>query len=403
MLSEHNRAVVTYELERVSLFEQTAAVTPPSSLPSVDVDRIYAVLDDPATNLAWYPIKRPVPVSPIAKLDSEQRFELRTTLLAATKDHNGPLRPYAPIVRMAHFVIAWIRWANDHGKNIDGPNRTLVYDVLLVARLLDSALDHFTLADGGADRIASRVEAAKRLEKSSTLLDLIDGLHGAGDDSPLIERVSDAHRAFLVELAGGQIPDDEPGPGFAASRQMREKLARVAALVAPTPIDGANPSIFTALHDALAGDYSETAVLKALDRVDLAVAGFHQGRAMGPPRSLDFLRISGAQGSPLADPELAKVIGVGFSKAGGLQQATNGAMDPAAKLSGNSPANFSAFFSKRFRANDWMWGRMDAAAGLTELLVRSKHLRSQADDTVLHAIHAALCPSDANQPANSRH
>ncbi len=49
-------------------------------------------------------------------------------------------------------------------------------------------------------------------------------------------------------------------------------------------------------------------------------------------------------------------------------------MAAKAKLSGNSLGNFSAFVSARFRANDWMWGRMDAAKGLVDIMLRDEYL-----------------------------
>ena len=47
--------------------------------------------------------------------------------------------------------------------------------------------------------------------------------------------------------------------------------------------------------------------------------------------------------------------------------------DPSAKdkLAGAQLANFGAFFSAKWRGNDWMWGRLDAAQGLVDLLTDS--------------------------------
>ncbi|WP_157769033.1 DUF3376 domain-containing protein [Pseudarthrobacter sulfonivorans] len=38
------------------------------------------------------------------------------------------------------------------------------------------------------------------------------------------------------------------------------------------------------------------------------------------------------------------------------------------KLAGNSMANFSGFLSKEWRENDWWWGRLDAASGISRFL-----------------------------------
>ena len=45
------------------------------------------------------------------------------------------------------------------------------------------------------------------------------------------------------------------------------------------------------------------------------------------------------------------------------------------KLAGNEVANFAAFYKPSWRANDWMWGRLDAATSLVDLLVRPSAIR----------------------------
>ena len=97
----------------------------------------------------------------------------------------------------------------------------------------------------------------------------------------------------------------------------------------------------------------------------------HRGRAVVTPRVLDYIRISGTAATPLADEEFASDLLPTFTT---LELSEDGLIDPKSKLAGNQLANFSAFLSRRFRANDWMWGRMDAAAGLVDILLRPDHL-----------------------------
>jgi hypothetical protein len=40
----------------------------------------------------------------------------------------------------------------------------------------------------------------------------------------------------------------------------------------------------------------------------------------------------------------------------------------AAKLAGNQLSNFGAFLSSRWRLNDWIWGRLDAAGSLVDVV-----------------------------------
>ena len=49
----------------------------------------------------------------------------------------------------------------------------------------------------------------------------------------------------------------------------------------------------------------------------------------------------------------------------------------ADKIRGNDLGNFGSFLSARWRANDWMWGRMDAAASLVNLLADPRRLVRQ--------------------------
>jgi predicted acylesterase/phospholipase RssA len=46
------------------------------------------------------------------------------------------------------------------------------------------------------------------------------------------------------------------------------------------------------------------------------------------------------------------------------------------KLAGNELKNFAAFYKPSWRANDWMWGRLDAATSLLDLLVRPSAIAS---------------------------
>ena len=130
-------------------------------------------------------------------------------------------------------------------------------------------------------------------------------------------------------------------------------------------------SLFDALIDHLGAEPSEERVELSLLTIDVALAGMHRGRAVVTPRVLDYIRISGTAATPLADEEFASDLLPKFTT---LELSEDGLIDPKSKLAGNQLANFSAFLSRRFRANDWMWGRMDAAAGLVDILLRPDHL-----------------------------
>lgn len=81
----------------------------------------------------------------------------------------------------------------------------------------------------------------------------------------------------------------------------------------------------------------------------------------GPGDHIRFLRIASDTDSPI--PFTALRDGTEPLRAG-------------AKLCGLDLAGFAAFFSARWRANDWMWGRLDAAANLVALLLDARRLRA---------------------------
>jgi patatin-related protein len=79
--------------------------------------------------------------------------------------------------------------------------------------------------------------------------------------------------------------------------------------------------------------------------------------ALSGRQNIRFLRIAGSNRTPLE----------GLFPGGRLEQAD--------KLAGNEVKNFSAFYAKSWRANDWMWGRVDAATSLIEMLLRGSIMK----------------------------
>ena len=111
-----------------------------------------------------------------------------------------------------------------------------------------------------------------------------------------------------------------------------------------------------------------------------------QASTIASDNIISFLRVSGNSVSPLA-PLLSpgKPFGV------------------AEKLCGNDLVNFAAFFSARWRANDWMWGRLDAAKSLIDMTVRSDRLatfgggRQALRDFLRDTAAQASCPMDSDR------
>jgi predicted acylesterase/phospholipase RssA len=61
------------------------------------------------------------------------------------------------------------------------------------------------------------------------------------------------------------------------------------------------------------------------------------------------------------------------------------------KLSGNQIGNFAAFLSARWRESDWLWGRLDAARALVEMVQRGRS-DVPIDEATLEAMFVAATP-----------
>lgn len=111
-----------------------------------------------------------------------------------------------------------------------------------------------------------------------------------------------------------------------------------------------------------------------------------QASTIASDNVISFLRVSGNSATPLGhllSPD--RPFGV------------------ADKLCGNDLANFAAFFSARWRGNDWMWGRLDAAKSLVDMTVRSDRLAAYGGDRealrafLRNAAAGASCPMSSDR------
>lgn len=384
-LRMHNRDAESQKLERYSLCAH--ALKAPgkhaqrNGLASVDADCLYGLLDDPPSMLPWIPIGEAPPRSPIGGWSNDAKYALRTGFLEDLLRRPDTVRPFARIVRSAHLIIEWIRWAEQQVRVDFASERRLVYDTLLVATLLDAALANIVLAaDNNHLKVLERTLEA--VESAPALHELVGALGrfeapGADPMDPLFQRLlDDRTRVTLEALARGRIPDRSPD-GDPASHEvsdaMLEHLTQVCkSIVTCTREVDATESIFTLLGRTIGWWTLPRRIKSCILAVDHATAGLHRGRAIGAPQTLDYLRVSGAAASPLATPDVPLDPVPRFDK---IRVTDGGWIDPSQKLAGNKLANFSAFISPRFRANDWMWGRMDAATAMVNHVVSPDYLR----------------------------
>ncbi len=101
----------------------------------------------------------------------------------------------------------------------------------------------------------------------------------------------------------------------------------------------------------------------------LSLAEHLTGSRLADP--IDFVRISAAADTPLATDfaTLRRHSDAIGDEAGDEWVGREDFLRPEVKLAGNELSNFSAFLQASWRDNDWMWGRLDAASGLIDLLL----------------------------------
>jgi len=90
-----------------------------------------------------------------------------------------------------------------------------------------------------------------------------------------------------------------------------------------------------------------------------------------------------AQASSIESDDEVRFVRVTGNNETPLRQRFVGAGDFGVdeKLCGNELANFAALFSAKWRANDWMWGRIDAVKSIVDLTARPERLRCSGRPT----------------------
>ncbi|WP_186447791.1 DUF3376 domain-containing protein [Arthrobacter sp. AG367] len=82
---------------------------------------------------------------------------------------------------------------------------------------------------------------------------------------------------------------------------------------------------------------------------------------------IDLAELLAARRARQAEKYLRIALDEDFGEAV-LNQGLPEQLDADSKLAGSSLFNFAAFFSERWRTNDWWWGRVDASAGIVRML-----------------------------------
>jgi patatin-related protein len=206
----------------------------------------------------------------------------------------------------------------------------------------------------------------------------------------LMRRVDLACRDGGTTVVAGDRPVD-----------LRDRLAEILVSAVselhscrPATPDAAAPTEWTMEQSAAAApaELLDRVLGAALDRTeerpadpgqllrDLEVVCYPEFAAGQPGRRpIELVHLSSANPTPLASRftallEAARCRGLWWDRENHCPERQQG-IHVNLKLAGNELANFSAFLLERWRANDWMWGRMDAVPSLVKRLVRPEPFR----------------------------
>jgi predicted acylesterase/phospholipase RssA len=323
----------------------------------------------------------------------------------------GTCRPFEPARRMCRFLIGACRALEEQrfqakailrrGDRL-GPLKQELYDLQLIAELAASyvmgvAPPLLTTAESGAGTVALEVVGAMRAVGDDIVSSpgLVRAIVAASEGRLMSATVDTGVSGPVHSLASWNrdfFVTEPNGDPRCALRQLwiclDAKARELGALVAeePDPADPVDrPMLATVIQLSEAPE--GTGMLDGLDRTLLPL----EARPLPGEQRIRFVRVAGSARSPF-DAALAKD--------GHLP---GDILEPSAplprrdKLTGSQLFHFGAFLNARWRANDWMWGEMDAAVSVVDLLVTPTVLRRVGSDReVITTLEDLVC---ADAPA----
>jgi patatin-related protein len=170
----------------------------------------------------------------------------------------------------------------------------------------------------------------------------------------------------------------EPGRPAGADVALRQAFAPPPGADAPTPADSV--AAFMAAHAEILrswrerhGDAHHEAMRPAeFEARDMVLLPLSVGSSLGTRDTINWVRIS-----PYDADAVLKAQPDGVAEPTDSERFTLG----HAKVAGDALGNFGGFLSWRWRANDYMWGRLDTADLLIRSLEQVAHDLQQDDET----------------------
>jgi hypothetical protein len=283
----------------------------------------------------------------------------------------------APVARITRLLLDWVRFLEQEREAPVARQKARLYDALLVhadlvERIRRLAWVTLVARAGGRPPAVGAQDGAGRLQP---WLDVVDGLLVTGDVGDPAGR--DAVRTDLLTRLD-QLATGDPATAPAAGADIRRHLLSDVLLPVARELAEARPagSAEPPGPDALPGAWIDMAMgdgggaVELADLAGLEVLAFGEALVGSPPSGrIDYRQLSSESRTPIA-PAFEKLVPPGA--------AGRDVIPPDNKLAGNELKNFSAFLRRRWRENDWMWGRLDAVPTLVDLLVTAEGLAEGA-------------------------
>lgn len=202
--------------------------------------------------------------------------------------------------------------------------------------------------------------------------------------------------AALTALRGGTEPTRAWAlDAFEGWTGSEDELRTLAVSVAETLAHAAAP-LRSVVSDIETSSSTGKRAMKAaagalrlmLERLIPADAGNDAGSVLRRLLALHVVDVAFGDGNPPVD-QYVELLNMSAEASNGFDDRTQ----PRQKLAGIQLGHFGAFYKRSWRANDWMWGRLDAARHLATVLVDPRRLRQlglSVGDAVAHMEEMAL-------------
>jgi patatin-related protein len=379
---------------------------------AADAARLYRLLADPKCEIPWFPMGAEILASPLETYTDDNRRRLRRsialTLSQSDQYHvrvgetvalpslgSKSIRPFLPVIRTALLIVDWvaeIRRGDDVGLESSTEDtldvaKAVAYSVHKIGEQLQAFLDRRAVLGAAAlqgDEVdwwltslfldSARLRAEAPIDELARLGELETWERdGCGIATTLRAIAADTYR-----------PVDVPVPSTTdALATLWSRLVDAATNITLAMATEMAQAPVGPLQRDLEKQDSEEKMAVVLDRLDRATLGVHAGGPGASSTPIRFTRVSGANLSPLLlrsctlpggrafsapEPNLARLADRW------LVPGTPVTVNSKHKLAGGQLGNFTAFMSGRWRQNDWMWGEMDAAKSLLDIVLDPEQL-----------------------------